>query len=555
MEPRHPALAWAAALALALALPAAAAEPDPVREDEQALKDANLGSDGPALLDFFRKRTPVEADRNKIQALITELGDDSYAVRERASSDLVALGAAAVPLLREALKDEDVEVARRAEKCLQLIEPYASVPVTAAAARLLALRRPAGAAEVLLAYLPFADDEVVADAVQDALAAVARHDGKPDEAVVAALQDKLPVRRAAAVGALLRSAPDEERRSLRRFLDDPEPLVRLEAALALLDARDRDAVPVLIALLTDLPSERCWAVEDVLCRLAGEQTPAVSLGADEAARKKCRDSWADWWARDGVKLDLAKLDLSPRQLGYTLIVELNRGLTGRVMELDRDGRPRWQIEGLQYPIDAQVVGNDRVLVAEYRARRVTERSFKGEVLWEKTVNGILQGLQRLPNGNTFIVTRNQLLEVDREGKEVGGLERPSHDVMAARKLRNGEIILLTLAGMCVRVDAVGRELGHFPAGVNYIIGLNLDVLPGGRVLVPQYSQSRVVEFDAEGQKVWEHEIANPNSVVRLPNGNTLIGSMVNQRAVEVDRGGKEVWEYKAEGRLMRVRRR
>jgi hypothetical protein len=555
MNLRFPALACAAALALATGLPAAAAEPDPVQEDEQALKAAHLGADGPALLDFFRKRTPVDADRHRIETLITQLGDDSYLVREKASADLVALGAAAVPLLREALKDEDVEVARRAEKCLELIEPYPSIPVTAAAARLVAARRPEGAAVVLLAYVPYADDEVVAEAVRDALTAVARRDGKPDPAVVAALEDKLAARRAAAVAALLRSASAEQRRPLRKYLQDPDPVVRLEAGLALVDARDRDAVPVLIALITELPQDRCWPIEDVLCRVAGEQTPSVSLGEDAVARKKCRDAWAAWWARDGVKLDLAKLDLSQRQLGYTLVVELNRGLTGRVMEVDRDGRQRWQIDGLQYPIDAQVVGNDRVLIGEYRSRRVTERNFKGEVLWEKTVPGMLQGVQRLPNGNTFIVTRNQLLEYDREGKEVGAVERPSIDVMAARKLRNGEVVLLTLAGMCVHLDAGGKELGHFPAGANFIIGLNLDTVPGGRVLVPQYSQSKVVEFDPEGQKVWEHETANPNSVVRLPNGNTLIGSMVNQRAVEVDRAGKEVWEYKAEGRLMRVRRR
>jgi hypothetical protein len=555
MKLRQPPLAWAVALAFALGLPATAGEPDPAREDEQTLKAANLGVDGPALLDFFRKRTPVDADRNKIQALIAELGDDSYLIRDKASAELVALGAAAVPLLREARKDEDVEVARRAEKCLDLIEPYPSIPVTAAAARLLAVRRPAGAAEVLLAYLPFADDDIVDDTVREALVAVARGDGTPDAAVVAALQDKLPVRRAAAVGALLRSGTAEQRRPLRKYLEDPEPLVRLEAALALVDARDRDAVPVLISLLTELPLDRCWDVEDVLCRVAGDQAPTISLGGDEAGRKRCRTAWAAWWARDGARLDLAKLDLSQRQLGYTLIVELNRGLAGRVMEVDRDGQPRWQIEGLQYPIDAQVVGNDRVLIAEYRARRVTERSFKGEVLWEKAVTGYLQGVQRLPNGNVFIVTRNHLAEVDREGKEVSSVERPSQDVMAARKLRNGEIVLLTLAGMCVRLDASGKELSHFPAGANYIIGVNFDLVSGGRVLVPQYSQSKVVEFDAYGQKVWEHETANPNSVVRLPNGNTLIGSMVNQRAVEVDRGGKEVWEYKAEGRLMRVRRR
>jgi hypothetical protein len=547
---------WAAVLVAGLALTTvAAAADDPAREDEQALAAVHLGTDGPTLLNFFRKHTPVDTDREKVRALIAALGDDSYQVREHASDELVALGAAATPLLREAVKDSDVEVARRAERCLQLIEPYPTASVATAAARLLALRRPPGAVEVLVRYLPYAEDDGVADAVRSALAALARHDGRPDPALLAALEDRVLVRRAAAAGALVRSALAEERPPLRKYLRDPDAVVRLEAALAFVDANDKEAVPVLIDLLAELPAERGWRVEDVLCRLAGDDTPSVALGADEAARRRCRDGWLAWWRKHGARVDLARLERDQRLLGYTLVVELNRGLAGRVMELDAKGQPRWQIENLQYPIDAQVVGNDRVLVAEYRARRVSERDFQGEVKWEKSVAGILQGVQRLPNGNTFIVTRNQLVEVDREGHEVASLVRQSHDVMAARKLRNGEIVLLTLAGLCVRLNADGKELAHFPSGATYVIGTNFDVLANGRVVVPQYTANRVAEFDRDGQKVWEVEAPQPNSVVRLPNGNTLIGSMVNQRAVEVDRNGKEVWEYKAEGRLMRVRRR
>jgi outer membrane protein assembly factor BamB len=554
MNPR-PVIPWAIVAAAALGLPAAADGPDPAREDEQTLAAAHVSSAGPDLVEFFRKHTPVEADRDRIRTLIRELGDDSYPVRERASAELVALGPAATPLLKEAEKDSDVEVARRAERCRQLIEPYPTAAVATAAARLLALRRPAGAVEALLGYLPAAEDDSVADAVRRALTALAHHDGRPEPALVAALDDRAPARRAAAVHALIRSAPADERRPLRRYLRDPEPPVRLEAALALARTGEKDAVPVLIELLTDLPPGSCWRVEDVLCRLAGDDAPSVSLGTDPAGRARCRDAWRAWWAAHGDKADLARLAQEVRPLGYTLVVELNRGLNGRVVELDADGRPRWQIENLQYPIDAQVVGDDRVLIAEYRARRVSERDFKGDVKWEKSVSGLLQGIQRLPNGNTFIVTRNQLLEVDRRGHEVAAAGREAHDIMAARKLRNGEVLVLTLAGVLQRLGADGKELGHFAAGATFVIGINFDALPSGRVVVPQYNLSKVVEFDRDGQKVWEAEVGNPNSVYRLPSGNTLVGSMVNQRAVELDRAGKEVWEYKAEGRLMRVRRR
>ena len=97
------------------------------------------------------------------------------------------------------------------------------------------------------------------------------------------------------------------------------------------------------------------------------------------------------------------------------------------MEIDADGRPRWQIDGLQQPLDVQLLPGDRLLIAEHSANQVTERNLRGEVLWEKRLgvraqaDGEADGplvAQRLPNGNTFIATHTELLEVDRDGKEV-----------------------------------------------------------------------------------------------------------------------------------------
>ena len=34
-------------------------------------------------------------------------------------------------------------------------------------------------------------------------------------------------------------------------------------------------------------------------------------------------------------------------------------------ELAADGKSRWRIEGLQSPLDAQILANDRVLITEY----------------------------------------------------------------------------------------------------------------------------------------------------------------------------------------------
>jgi hypothetical protein len=224
------------------------------------------------------------------------------------------------------------------------------------------------------------------------------------------------------------------------------------------------------------------------------------------------------------------------------------------MELGRDGKPRWQIDGLIYPLDAHVVANNRVLVAEYSANQVTERTFKGDILWKKDVQMPLC-CQRLPNGNTFIACQNQILELDRTGKEVVSIGRPTHDVMAAQKLRNGQIVVLTNTGALIRMDATGKETSSQTLHAMQILGGSIDVLPNGHVLIPQYRTSKVVEYDAEGKIAWEASVIRPISAYRLPNGQTLVGTLNQSKIIELDRAGKQVSEKQAEGRIMKVRRR
>ena len=58
--------------------------------------------------------------REDVKKLLAELGDPSYAKRERAEKRLKALGHLAIPSLKEALKDKDLEVVMRAERLLLL---------------------------------------------------------------------------------------------------------------------------------------------------------------------------------------------------------------------------------------------------------------------------------------------------------------------------------------------------------------------------------------------------------------------------------------------------
>ena len=83
----------------------------------------------------------------------------------------------------------------------------------------------------------------------------------------------------------------------------------------------------------------------------------------------------------------------------------------------------------------------------------------------------------------------------------------------------------------------------------------MEVLPGGRFLIPITAAGKVVEFNGAGKSLWECPVANPTAATRLANGNTLICSNHDKRVLEVDRAGKVIWEQHLEGRPFRVHRR
>jgi hypothetical protein len=72
--------------------------------------------------------------------------------------------------------------------------------------------------------------------------------------------------------------------------------------------------------------------------------------------------------------------------------------------------------------------------------------------------------------------------------------------------------------------------------------MDAQVLPGGRVLVAEYSGRRVTERDLRNRILWQQGVVgNPVACQRLPNGNTFIA--LHNRLLEVTRQGQEVYSY------------
>ncbi len=442
---------------------------------------------------------------------------------------------------------------RRAERCLEAIQQRADPACLTAAIRLLGVRRPEGTVETLLSLVPNLGDSRDVDEASRVLGQLAIHKGTADPLLLGALTAADPARRAVAGEVLARAELAATGPAVRKLLADRNSTVRYRVGLALLEARERDSIPVLIDLLADASAEQAGTIEDTLYSLAGDKGPSSVVGFAEIDRERRVKSWQAWWKDHGSELKLDRVDVRNRHLGYTLLVQYGT-TNGSVRELDRAGKVRWQIDNLAYPLDAQVLPGERVLICEYRARKVTERNLKGQVLFCYDCNTFPLSARRLPGGNTFVVTRSGLVEVDRQGKEVWHYSSPS--VATAARLRDGTSVLVDFTGRVSRINREGKVTSTFATGCPMLtIGCSMDVTPEGRLLLPLYSQNKVVEFDLSGKQTWQAEVRLPGSVFRLPGGNVLVTTRLAAGVQELDRTGKVVATQQTDGRLTRATRR
>jgi len=324
---------------------------------------------------------------------------------------------------------------------------------------------------------------------------------------------------------------------------ETDPEVKLLVALALVnDARNKDAVPEVIRLMADVPTERGWRAEELLWRLAGEDGPGVSLGADKASREKARDEWKKWWDANEKKIDLAKLD-QESSYGLTIVCEASpRGGLGRVVALGGDGKERWKVTGLNWPTDAVPLSGKKVLIAEHNRNRIVEREIDGKEIWSENVTQPVN-VGRLPNGTTWAVGRNQIIEWERgdksNKKQTFTFIRNEYDICGGTRTKTGEYILLTQNQQLLKVNRKGEIVKAHSVGgngVNYYA--TVELTPTGKALCTLMNS--ITEFDVESGKAgWTANFQFATSAVRLKNGNTLVASQNMGRVVELDKDGKQ----------------
>jgi outer membrane protein assembly factor BamB len=228
---------------------------------------------------------------------------------------------------------------------------------------------------------------------------------------------------------------------------------------------------------------------------------------------------------------------------------------GRILEVSRNGRIRWQVQGLQWPWDAEVCRNGNIFVAQQNTNQVSMWSRQGKELWKSPCNMPFY-CQQLRNGNVFVACRQQISEFDINGKEISSTQMAHLNwIVGGYKFPNGHIGLVSQQGQYVRLDASGKQVKSYQLNLPGAVLTNAEVLPGDRVLAA-LNTSRVAEYNDQGKAVWESNVNNPAVPHRLPNGHTLVAQNGMNHLYELDRKGKIVAEKKdLEYRPWRIRRR
>ena len=512
-------------------------------DDLSLLKAYGIFADDAGLLSFLRERSLDDEGRKSLEAMVRQLGHDDFDEREKASQTLIARGPLAAPFLRDALKLKDAEIIRRSRECLDTIERGPGSALPTAAVRMLARRQSPGAVEMLLRFVPFADDEQLENETLTALAKVGLRDGKVHAALSATVTDPVPLRRAAAGYVLGRAAYREPHDAALLLLKDVDTRVRFRAAQGLLAGRDKQSVPALIALLSEGTPEVAWRAEEILWRLAGENAPTSSSGSgSDKERAKWRADWLAWWEKDGASVDLAKIEETPPFLHVLLVPEMHGQ---KVYEVDRNKKVLWEIKGLNQPREAQVLPGGRVLIAEAAGNRVIEVDRTGKVMWTYAVQDPAY-LQRLPDGNTFIGTHQRAFIVTPQGKEIYSYapKDPGFFIHSMNRKRDGNLVLLSMAGKLLEVTPKGDEVTSVQLSDGGANWCGVEGLPGRRYLCVSINAGNVIEVDHSGKVHWKCTIPGASYASRLPNGNTMICSFNQQRVVVVDRESKIVWEQK-----------
>jgi acetyl esterase/lipase len=218
--------------------------------------------------------------------------------------------------------------------------------------------------------------------------------------------------------------------------------------------------------------------------------------------------------------------------GVLFTIPPAQGQPGEVVELDANQKRVWscgprEIEGLIHPLAAQRLPNGNTLIGDARAGKVIEVDKSCKTVWIYASDDIkdmrMRNSRRTPTGTTLIAVEMdaKIIEVDSAGKIIWQWRAPegtSRRIYQARRLASGNtLISISDPGEVVEVDPSGkvvRSIGGNKMDIRMGWASGLEVLPGGNLLINDYTGRRIIEVDTQGRVVNELRLG-PRTVASM----------------------------------------
>jgi hypothetical protein len=150
---------------------------------------------------------------------------------------------------------------------------------------------------------------------------------------------------------------------------------------------------------------------------------------------------------------------------------------------------------------------------------------------------------QLTAGNILITDQLGIHEFDAQRQEIWTYTVAGQGAAIARKLRNGNVLVADpTTNSILEIRPQGRTGGEIVWRIDDVQNpWDVARLDNGNTLVTERYNSRVVEYDAKKEVVWQAIATYPMSAQRLENGNTLITTNNAVFEVNHDPQPREQW--------------
>jgi HEAT repeat protein len=259
----------------------AAVEPSDDGAPAAVLKRAHVEPTAAGVLEHLGRWQPTAENRERIKRLVTQLGSESYPLRETAGQELANSGPLAEAALREAAQSsDDLEVVLRARRLVVVCRHGPAEDVLVASLAWLKQNPSPKAAPIILDIVG-----TLPDALQQAACETLWACTTPGDAprLRQAIGDARPAVRAAAIPAYeLAAGAGAVNEIMARFADKDE-VVRLAAARALIDRVPAAAIAAIVGLTdardANVRLQAAWLLQQASDIPADNAPPADFDGA------------------------------------------------------------------------------------------------------------------------------------------------------------------------------------------------------------------------------------------------------------------------------------